>query len=58
MHPKNSQNAYQEKRTANVEPLEEEPNQTKSINLPYIHGVSEQLKRAQHQSNILHPHNP
>ena len=26
---------------------EEEPKQTKSINLPYIQGVSEQLKRAQ-----------
>ena len=37
---------------------EEEPKQTKSINLPYIQGVTEQLKRAQHQSNILHPYNP
>ena len=31
---------------------EEEPKQTKSINLPYIQGVSEQLKRALNKHNI------
>ena len=35
---------------------EEEPKQTKSINLPYIQGVSEQLKRAQHQSTTSKQH--
>ena len=41
---------------------EEEPKQTKSINLPYIRGLSEQLKRALNKhnikANILHPDNP
>ena len=31
---------------------EEEPKQTKSINLPYIQGISEQLKRALNKHNI------
>ena len=31
---------------------EEEPKQTKSINLPYIQGVSEELKRALNKHNI------
>ena len=31
---------------------EEEPKQTKSINLPYIQGLSEQLKRAFNKHNI------
>ena len=31
---------------------EEEPKQTKNINLPYIQGVSEQLKRALNKHNI------
>ena len=31
---------------------EEEPKQTKSINLPYIQGLSEQLKRAHNKHNI------
>ena len=31
---------------------EEEPKQTKSINPPYIQGVSEQLKRALNKHNI------
>ena len=31
---------------------EEEPKQTKSINLPYIQGLSEQLKRALDKHNI------
>ena len=31
---------------------DEEPKQTKSINLPYIQGVSEQLKRALNKQNI------
>ena len=31
---------------------EEEPKQTKSINLPYIQGLSEQLKRALNKHNL------
>ena len=34
------------------ERTEEEPKQTKSINLPYIQGLSEQLKRALNKHNI------
>ena len=44
---------FQTKRTKLKKSItEEEPKQTRSINLPYIQGISEQLKRALDKHNI------